>query len=227
MPTGIVQLPDFTTFMAPFQTAADGSGMAIVKVFVNPTLLVFVFSIMLSDFFDTMGTAVAVGKQGDFLDEDGNVKDIRKILIVDSLAASVGGLFGASSCTTFVESASGAADGGRTGLTSVVTGVIFLLAAFFSPLVSMIAAPATCGALVMVGFLMMNVVSDIDFSNPLDGIPAFMTIIGIPLTYSIATGIGLGFITYTLMAVCTGNASKVKPLTWLVDIAFLISFLIA
>ena len=79
--------------MAPFQTAADGSGMAIVKVFVNPTLLVFVFSIMLSDFFDTMGTAVAVGKQGDFLDEDGNVKDIRKILIVDSLAASVGGLF--------------------------------------------------------------------------------------------------------------------------------------
>ena len=227
MPTGIVQLPDFTTFMAPFQTAADGSGMAIVKVFVNPTLLVFVFSIMLSDFFDTMGTAVAVGKQGDFLDEDGNVKDIRKILIVDSLAASVGGLFGASSCTTFVESASGAADGGRTGLTSVVTGVIFLLAAFFSPLVSMIAAPATCGALVMVGFLMMNVVSDIDFSNPLDGIPAFMTIIGIPLTYSIATGIGLCFITYTLMAVCTGNASKVKPLTWLVDIAFLISFLIA
>ena len=227
MPTGIVQLPDFTTFMAPFQTAADGSGMAIVKVFVNPTLLVFVFSIMLSDFFDTMGTAVAVGKQGDFLDEDGNVKDIRKILIVDSLAASVGGLFGASSCTTFVESASGAADGGRTGLTSVVTGVIFLLAAFFSPLVSMIAAPATCGALVMVGFLMMNVVSDIDFSNPLDGIPAFMTIIGIPLTYSIATGIGLGFITYTLMAVCTGNVSKVKPLTWLVDIAFLISFLIA
>ena len=224
MPTGIVQLPDFTTFMAPFQTAADGSGMAIVKVFVNPTLLVFVFSIMLSD---TMGTAVAVGKQGDFLDEDGNVKDIRKILIVDSLAASVGGLFGASSCTTFVESASGAADGGRTGLTSVVTGVIFLLAAFFSPLVSMIAAPATCGALVMVGFLMMNVVSDIDFSNPLDGIPAFMTIIGIPLTYSIATGIGLGFITSTLMAVCTGNASKVKPLTWLVDIAFLISFLIA
>lgn len=227
MPTGIVQMPDFSTFMAPFQTAADGSGMAIVKVFVNPTLLVFVFSIMLSDFFDTMGTAVAVGKQGDFLDDEGNVKDIRKILVVDSLAASVGGMFGASSCTTFVESASGAADGGRTGLTSVVTGLIFLLAAFFSPLVAMIAAPATCGALVMVGFLMMNVVSDIDFSNPLDGIPAFVTIIGIPLTYSIATGIGLGFITYTLMAVCTGNVSKVKPLTWLVDIAFLISFMIA
>ncbi len=227
LPEAIVSMPDFTTFGAPFQAAADGSGMAIVKVFVNPTLLVFVFSIMLSDFFDTMGTAVAVGKQGDFLDEDGNVKDIRPILIVDSLAASVGGLLGASSCTTFVESSAGAADGGRTGLTSIVTGIIFLLAAFFSPLVGMIAAPATCGALVMVGFLMMNVVSDIDFTNPLDGIPAFMTIIGIPLTYSISIGIGLGFLTYTVMAACTGNIKKVKPLTWLVDIAFIISFMVA
>ncbi len=227
LPEGIVSMPDFTTFGAPFQQAADGSGMAIVKVFVNPTLLVFVFSIMLSDFFDTMGTAVAVGKQGDFLDEDGNVKDIRPILIVDSLAASAGGLLGASSCTTFVESSAGAADGGRTGLSSIVTGIIFLLAAFFSPLVGMIAAPATCGALVMVGFLMMNVVADIDFTNPLDGIPAFMTIIGIPLTYSISIGIGLGFLTYTVMAACTGNIKKIKPLTWVVDIAFIISFMIA
>lgn len=227
LPTAIVQMPDFSTFAAPFQAANDGSGLAIVKVFLNPTLLVFVFSIMLSDFFDTMGTAVAVGKQGDFLDEDGNVKDIRKILIVDSLAASVGGFLGASSCTTFLESASGAADGGRTGLTSITAGVLFLLAAFFSPLVAMIAAPATCGALVMVGFLMMNVVADIDFSNPLDGIPAFMTIIGIPLTYSISIGIGLGFISYVLMSICTGNVKQVKPLTWVVVIAFIISFLVA
>ena len=227
LPTAIVQMPDFSTFAAPFQAANDGSGLAIVKVFLNPTLLVFVFSIMLSDFFDTMGTAVAVGKQGDFLDEDGNVKDIRKILIVDSLAASVGGFLGASACTTVLESASGAADGGRTGLTSITAGVLFLLAAFFSPLVAMIAAPATCGALVMVGFLMMNVVADIDFSNPLDGIPAFMTIIGIPLTYSISIGIGLGFITYVLMSICTGNVKQVKPLTWVVVIAFIISFLVA
>ena len=227
LPTGIIQMPDFSTFGAPFQPAADGSGMAIVKVFLSPTLLVFVFSIMLSDFFDTMGTAVAVAKQGEFLDEEGNVQDIRKILIVDSVAAGFGGLLGASSCTTFMESASGAADGGRTGLTSIVTGIIFMVAAFFSPLVAVIAAPATCGALVMVGFLMMNVVGDIDFDNPIDGIPAFMTIIGIPLTYSISIGIGLGFISYVLVAACTGKIKQVKPLTWLVVIAFIISFVVA
>lgn len=227
LPSGIIQMPDFSTFGAPFQQAADGSGMAIMKVFLSPTLLVFVFSIMLSDFFDTMGTAVAVAKQGDFLDDEGNVQDIRKILIVDSVAAGFGGLLGASSCTTFMESASGAADGGRTGLTSIVAGIIFMIAAFFSPLVAIIAAPATCGALVMVGFLMMNVVGDIDFDNPIDGIPAFMTIIGIPLTYSISIGIGLGFISYVLVSACTGKIKDVKPLTWLVVVAFIISFVVA
>lgn len=227
LPSGIIQMPDFSTFGAPFQQAADGSCMAIMKVFLSPTLLVFVFSIMLSDFFDTMGTAVAVAKQGDFLDDDGNVQDIRKILIVDSVAAGFGGLLGASSCTTFMESASGAADGGRTGLTSIVAGIIFMIAAFFSPLVAIIAAPATCGALVMVGFLMMNVVGDIDFDNPIDGIPAFMTIIGIPLTYSISIGIGLGFISYVLVSACTGKIKDVKPLTWLVVVAFIISFVVA
>lgn len=227
LPSGIIQMPDFSTFGAPFQQAADGSGMAIMKVFLSPTLLVFVFSIMLSDFFDTMGTAVAVAKQGDFLDDDGNVQDIRKILIVDSVAAGFGGLLGASSCTTFMESASGAADGGRTGLTSIVAGIIFMIAAFFSPLVAIIAVPATCGALVMVGFLMMNVVGDIDFDNPIDGIPAFMTIIGIPLTYSISIGIGLGFISYVLVSACTGKIKDVKPLTWLVVVAFIISFVVA
>lgn len=227
LPGGIVQLPDFSTFGAPFQQAADGSGMAVVQVFLNPTLLVFVFSIMLSDFFDTMGTAVAVAKQGEFLDDEGNVMDIRRILIVDSLAAGFGGLLGASSCTTFMESASGAADGGRTGLTSVVAGIIFLIAAFFSPLVGMIATPTTCGALVMVGFLMMNVVGDIDFNDPLQGIPAFMTIIGIPLTYSISIGIGLGFITYVLISLCLGKARDIKLLTWIVVIAFIISFLVS
>lgn len=227
LPSGIIQMPDFSTFGAPFQQAADGSGMAIMKVFLSPTLLVFVFSIMLSDFFDTMGTAVAVAKQGDFLDDEGNVQDIRKILIVDSVAAGFGGLLGASSCTTFMESASGAADGGRTGLTSIVAGIIFMISAFFSPLVAIIAAPATCGALVMVGFLMMNVVGDIDFDNPIDGIPAFMTIIGIPLTYSISIGIGLGFISYVLVSACTGKIKDVKPLTWLVVVAFIISFVVA
>lgn len=226
LPTGIVSLPDFSSFGAPFQPAADGSGMAIVKVFLSPTLIVFAFSIMISDFFDTMGTAVAVAKQGEFLDEDGNVEDIKPILMVDSIAAGFGGLLGASSCTTFMESASGAADGGRTGLTSVVTGLLFLAAAFFSPLVTVISTAATCGALVMVGFLMMTVVTDIDWSDALEGIPAFVTIIGIPLTYSISNGIALGFITYVLVACCLGKFREVKPLTWVVVAAFVVSFLV-
>ena len=227
IPSGIVSLPDFSSFGAPFMEAADGSGMALIKVFLSPTLLVFVFSIMISDFFDTMGTAVAVAKQGEFLKDDGNVEDIRQILIVDSLAAAFGGLVCSSSCTTFVESSAGAADGGRTGLTSITAGVLFIIAAFFSPLVAVISTPATCGALVMVGFLMMSSVSEIDFSNPLDGIPAFITIIAIPLTYSIATGIGLGFITYVLMSVCLGKAKYIRPLTWIVAVAFIISFFVS
>ena len=120
--------------------------------------------------------------------------------MVDSIAAAVGGFFGASSITTFVESSSGAADGGRTGLTSIVTGVLFLLAAFLSPVISCIPSAATCGALVFVGFLMMSDVVDIDWSDVLEGFPTFMIIAGIPFTYSISNGIGLGFITYIIVA---------------------------
>lgn len=131
-PEGLIAPLDFSTFGAPFASTADGN-MAIVKVLTDPMLLVVAFSLLMSDFFDTMGTAMAVAKQGEFLTEDGNVEDIRPILVVDSVAAAAGGFMGVSSITTFVESTSGAADGGRTGLTSVTTGVLFILAAFFSP----------------------------------------------------------------------------------------------
>jgi AGZA family xanthine/uracil permease-like MFS transporter len=225
-PTGIVSALDFSTFGAPFQTDADGV-MGIAKVVANPTLLMFVFSLMMSDFFDTMGTAFAVAKSGEFLTEDGKVENIREILIVDSAAAAVGGLVGCSSITTFVESSAGAADGGRTGLTSVTTGILFLLAAFFSPLISVVSSPATAGALVLVGYLMMDQVADIDWTDTLEGLPAFMIVAGIPLTYSISTGIGLGFITYVLVAVATGNVKRIKPLMWVAAVAFLISFLIS
>ena len=201
--------------------------MGIAKVVMSPVLLMFVFSLMMSDFFDTMGTAFAVAKQGDFLTKDGRVEDIRPILVVDSAAAAAGGLMGASSITTFVESASGAADGGRTGLTSVTTGVLFIVAAFFSPLIAVVSTPATAGALVLVGYLMMDQVQFIDWTSKLDGLPAFVTVIGIPLTYSISTGIGLGFITYVVVSVATGNVKKVKPLMWVAAAAFLVSFLIS
>ena len=225
MPAGIVSGLDFSTFGAPFLT--DESGVTgIAKVVTNPTLLVFAFSLMMSDFFDTMGTAMAVAKQGEFLEDDGRVKDIKPILIVDSAAAAVGGLVGASSITTFVESASGAADGGRTGLSSVVAGVLFIVAAFFSPLISVVSSAATCGALVFVGYLMMSEVKEIDWSDLLEGLPAFLIVAGVPLTYSISNGIGFGFIAYVVVAAVTGQLKKVKPLMWVAALAFLVYFLV-
>ncbi len=225
VPSSIVAPLDFSTFGAPFLESPTGV-MGIVEVFMTPALLLFAFSLMMSDFFDTMGTAMAVAKQGEFLTDDGKVEDIRPILIVDSVAAFVGGLFGASSITTFVESASGAADGGRTGLTSIVAGILFLLAAFLSPLISCIPSAATCGALVFVGFLMMTDVVDIDWTDVLEGFPAFMIIAGIPFTYSISNGIGLGFITYVIVAVVTGKVKEIRPLMWVAAVAFLAYFIL-
>jgi AGZA family xanthine/uracil permease-like MFS transporter len=226
VPAGIVSGLDFSSVGAPF-LPDEGGVMGIAKVVTTPALLMFVFSLMMSDFFDTMGTAVAVAKQGDFLDEDGKVENIKEILLVDSAAAAVGGLTGASSITTFVESSAGAASGARTGLASVTTGVLFILAAFFSPLISIVASAATCGALVEVGFLMMGEVKAIDWSDVLDGFPAFITVVAIPFTYSIATGIGLGFISYCIIALACGKAKQIKPLMWVAAAAFLVSFLFA
>ena len=226
MPAGIISGLDFSSFGAPFQSDESGV-MGIAKVVTNPTLLIFAFSLMMSDFFDTMGTAMAVAKQGEFLEDDGRVENIKEILVVDSAAAAVGGLIGASSITTFVESASGAADGGRTGLSSIFAGLLFILAAFFSPLISVVNSAATCGALVFVGFLMMSEVAEIDWSDLLEGLPAFMIVAGVPFTYSISNGIGFGFIAYVIVAVVTGQIKKVKPLMWVAVLAFLAYFIIA
>jgi AGZA family xanthine/uracil permease-like MFS transporter len=223
-PKGIVDALDFSTVGAPFMTTKGVMGLA--KVFANPNALIFAFSLMMSDFFDTMGTAMAVAKQGDFLEEDGTVDDIKQILIVDSAAAAVGGFVGASSITSFVESTSGAADGARTGLSMVFVGILFFLAAFFAPLIGMVSSAATCGALVFVGYLMMSEVKEIDWSDLLDGFPAFMIVAGVPLTYSISSGIGMGFIAYVVTAVFLGKAKKVKPLMWVAALAFLVYFLI-
>lgn len=226
MPAGFVSALDFSSLGAPFMTDSTGT-VAVVKVLTTPILLVFAFSLMMSDFFDTMGTAMAVAKQGEFLNEDGTVENIREILIADSAAAAVGGLVGASSITTFVESASGAADGGRTGLTSVFTGILFIIAAFFAPVISIVSSAATCGALVIVGFLMMTDVVDIDWADLLEGFPAFMVIAGIPLTYSVSNGIGMGFIAYVIVALVTGRSKKIKPLMWVATAAFLVYFLLS
>lgn len=223
LPTGVMAPLDFSTFGAPFFTDDQGV-MGITKVLLNPVCLVAAFSLLMSDFFDTMGTATAVAKSGDFMEEDGSIKNIREILVVDSAAAALGGLFGVSSITSFVESASGAADGARTGLASVVTGLFFILAALFVPVISVVSAASTCGALVLVGYLMISDAVEIDWTNLLESFPAFLTIIGIPLTFSISNGIGFGFVAYVIVALITNNAKKVKPLMWVAALMFVVYF---
>lgn len=216
--------PDFSAFAAPFQMTPDGA-LAIAEVLVQPVLLLFVFSLLMSDFFDTMGTVVAVGSRADFVDEKGDVEDVQPILIVDSAAAAFGGFVGASSITSFVESVSGAAAGARTGLSNIVIGIAFIVCAFLAPVIGMVTSSATCGALVVVGYLMMTEIGAIDWSDITSAFPAFMTIAGIPMTYSIANGIGLGFISYCIIKAVKGEARDVRPLMWVASLAFLASFI--
>lgn len=230
LPLGVTPLPqswnlglDFSAFGAPLQNV-DGT-MALVQVFLQPALWLFVFSLLMSDFFDTLGTAVAIAKEGEFLDENGDVQDIKAILAVDSSSAILGDFFGCSSITCFLESASGVAAGARTGLANIVVGVLFVLCAFFSPVISMVTGAATCGALVVVGFLIMSEVGSISWSQPEIAFPAFLTIVGIPFTYSITNGIGLGFLSYVILMTARGKAQTVKPLMWVAAGAFLLMFL--
>ena len=200
-------------------------GMALLTVFAQPALLLAVFALLMSDFFDTMGTVVAVGKQGEFLNERGDVDNIQSILTIDSIGAIIGGFMGASSQTTFVESASGAAAGARTGLSGVIVGLLFVVFAFFAPIVGMVSGSATCGALTVVGYLMMTSIGDIDWSKIELAFPAFLIVIIIPFTYSITNGIGMGFIAYVAIMIVQGKADKVKPLMWAASLAFLAMFI--
>lgn len=188
--------------------------------------LLLVFTLMLADFFDTMGTMTAVGAEAGLLDEDGVPPGTQKILVVDSLAAVGGGLGGVSSNTSYIESASGVGEGARTGLASIVTGVCFLVTIFAAPLVEMIPSEAAVPALVLVGFLMMQQVTDIEWSDLEIAIPAFLTIVLMPFTYSITVGIGAGFLAYVLLQVAVGKAGGIRPLMWVVSGLFVVYFAI-
>ncbi|MDO5724007.1 MAG: NCS2 family permease [Flaviflexus sp.] len=210
-----VQVPNFAT-LGEFSLIGPFQKMSIIAV------LVLCFSLMLADFFDTMGTMVAVGAEGDLLDDEGNPPMTRQILVADSVGAIAGGLGGVSSNTSYIESATGVADGARTGLATCTTGVLFLLATFLSPLAGMIPYEAATPALVVVGFLMMQQVANIDWQDLVIGIPAFLTIAFMPFSYSITVGIGMGFISYTILAFVSRR--KVHSLLWIVDILFVLYF---
>ena len=179
---------------------------------------------MLSDFFDTMGTVIGIGGEAGWLDKKGNLPRLNRVLLVDSLAAVAGGAAGSSSATTYIESAAGVGEGGRTGLTAVVVGVLFLLAMFFAPIAGVVPAHATAPALIIVGFLMAGGVRDIPFDDLEEGLPALLTIAVMPFTYSITNGIGVGFIAYVFIKLVRGKGNQVHPLLWITAGAFLLYF---
>jgi AGZA family xanthine/uracil permease-like MFS transporter len=190
------------------------------------TASLFVFTLLLADFFDTMGTMTAIGAEAGLLDEQGTPPNSQQILIVDSIAAAAGGAAGVSSNTSYIESASGVGEGARTGLASVVTGVLFLLATIFAPLVDIIPNEAATPALVLVGFLMMSQVKNISWDDLEIAIPAFLTIALMPFTYSISVGIGAGFIAYVMIKVVRGRVAVIHPLLWIVAVLFVAYFAI-
>ncbi|HEU5314657.1 MAG TPA: NCS2 family permease [Chloroflexota bacterium] len=210
-------MPDLSTI---------GAGLS-VEIFFRVgliTALLTIFSIMLSDFFDTMGTVTGIGAEAGWLDEQGRLPRLRRVLLIDSLAAALGGLFGTSSATTYIESAAGVSEGGKTGLTAVVTGLLFLLCLFLAPLAGMIPPEATAPALILVGFYMAAAARGIDFGDIEEGLPALLTLAAMPLTYSITNGIGAGVISFVLVKLARGKAAQVRPMMWVAALAFLLYF---
>ena len=222
IPDNIVAAPKFDTLGLGFED--------IFGAFTNPktgflAALLLVFTLLLADFFDTMGTMTAIGSQAGLTDADGNVENANKILIVDSIAAAAGGAAGISSNTSYIESASGVGEGARTGLASIVTGICFLLTTFLAPLVAVIPYEAATPALIIVGFLMMSQVKSIDWQDLGIGIPAFLTIILMPFSYNISVGIGAGFVSHVVIRAVQGRGKEVHPLLWVVSFLFMIYFL--
>jgi AGZA family xanthine/uracil permease-like MFS transporter len=218
-PDSLVQKPDFS-LLGEFSLFGSFERVGFV------TAALLVFTLLLADFFDTMGTMTAIGAEAGLNDADGSPEGAQRILVVDSIAAMAGGAAGVSSNTSYIESASGVGDGARTGLASVVTGLLFLLSTFFAPLVEHIPSEAAVPALVLVGFLMMSQVKGIDWDDVEIAIPAFLTIALMPFTYSITAGIGAGFIAYVVIKVVKGKIAAIHPLLWVIGVLFVIYFAI-
>ena len=183
-----------------------------------------VFSLLLSDFFDTIGTVTGLATEADLMNADGEVDHLGPILVVDSVAAMAGGLAGTSSNTAYIESASGIGDGARTGIASLVTGSLFLLAMFIAPLTKIVPYEAAAPALVIVGFLMMTQIRHIPFDDYAIAIPSFLTIILMPFTYSITNGIGAGMVSYVAIKIAQGKSKEISGLLWIISAAFVIYF---
>lgn len=223
IPTSFVSF-DFSALGQTFGQVfkVDFSGLNVLDFFA------VMFAFLFVDLFDTLGTLIGVASKADMLDENGRLPRIKGALLADAIATSAGAVLGTSTTTTYVESASGVTEGGRTGLTAMTTGVLFLLAVIFSPLFLTIPSFATAPALIVVGFYMLGAVAKIDFDDLSDAIPAFLTIVAMPLAYSISEGIVIGVISWTLLNLITGKAreKKISPLMYVLTVLFILKYIL-
>jgi AGZA family xanthine/uracil permease-like MFS transporter len=262
-PFHIVERPE-SIFALPrdFSTMFRFDAIGALKIALIPVI----FAFFMTDFFDTMGTAIGIGKQAGFLDSRGNIPRLKQLLVVDSLGAVTGGVLGCSSVTSYIESAAGVSSGGRSGLTVVVTGLLFFVALFFTPIIAIVGGgyevmqefviagervlsangkvlieqlgaggckilkpgylyPITAPALIIVGFLMFKVITEINFAKIEEGLPAFLVILVMPLTLNISYGIGFGFISFSLIKLLIGKGREVHPLMYVVSLLFALCFI--
>jgi AGZA family xanthine/uracil permease-like MFS transporter len=229
-PSGVTRLPH----SSDFSIIGDSLSSSALSKALTVSLIPVIFTLFMTDFFDTVGTAYAVATAGDLVDEQGDMPHTRRVLLVDSAAAMGGGILGVSSVTTYVESGAGVSEGARTGLASLVTAGLFALCIFFVPIIALVGQDVTVGkstyhpavapALVMVGYLMLRLVSGIDWSEPESAIPAFLIIVGVPMTFSISAGIGFGVVGYVVVMIARGRAREVPWLMWLLVPLFIAFF---
>jgi len=234
--TGIVKLPsDFSIIKMPPSLAPTflkldikgllGIGENIGFISLVTSVLYVVLSFAFVDLFDTIGTFIGTGSKAGMLDENGKMPNMKKGLMADTIATTIGSLLGTSTVTTYVESAAGIAEGGRTGLTAFVTGILFLVALFFSPIALLVPTEATAPALIIVGVLMMGSIKKISFEDFTEAMPAFLTIIAMPFTFSIANGIAAGLVAYPIVKIASGKAKEIHPIVYVLAILFILRFI--
>ena len=224
--TGMSVLPQWSNFNLgalglTFAQCFSSEAFANFKVL---DFIVIMFSFLFVDVFDTIGTLIGCANKADMLDKEGKLPRIKQALLADAVATSAGAVLGTSTTTTFVESSAGVSEGGRTGLTAIVTGVMFLIAIFLSPIFIAIPGFATAPALIFVGFLMITAVAEIDFKDLTEAVPAYLALVAMPILYSISDGIAVGIISYVVINVCCGKAKKVSPLMYVLAVLFVLKY---
>ena len=226
MITGLIDIPTSVISMPPSMAPTFGAAIKNLGNIFNPEMILVIFTFLFMDFFDTAGTLVAVGSKVGLLKKDGSIENGSKALLADSIATCIGSIFGTTNTTSYVESLSGASVGAKTGFSSVVVGGLFLVSLFFSPLLTVITSAVTAPALIIVGSLMCSSLKEIEWERSEIAIPSFLTILLMPLTYSIGEGIACGFLTYVILMIFKGKAKKVHPVMYVLSLLFIVYFAI-